>query len=151
MYQAFLVKYGEIGLKGNNRHIFENALKNRIMDSLRPLGEYTVVREQGRIFVECPQGYDYEDTVEALGRVFGVTGFCPVKVVETTDWETVKQATGDFVEEMYPQKNFTFKVAAKRADKQYRVNAFYAAFYVFSNRCKHGKLLSSFFQILICR
>ena len=41
MYQAFLVKYGEIGLKGSNRHIFENALKNRIMDSLRPLGEYT--------------------------------------------------------------------------------------------------------------
>ncbi|MBP3617339.1 MAG: tRNA 4-thiouridine(8) synthase ThiI [Lachnospiraceae bacterium] len=123
MYQAFLVKYGEIGLKGNNRHIFENALKNRIMDSLRPLGEYIVVREQGRIFVECPQGYDYEDTVEALGRVFGVTGFCPVKVVETTDWETVKQATGDFVEEMYPQKKFTFKVAAKRADKQYPITS----------------------------
>ena len=123
MYQAFLVKYGEIGLKGNNRHIFENALKNRIMDSLRPLGEYVVVREQGRIFVECPKGYDYEDTVEALGRVFGVTGFCPVKVVETTDWETVKQATGDFVEEMYPQKKFTFKVAAKRADKQYPITS----------------------------
>ena len=123
MYQAFLVKYGEIGLKGNNRHIFENALKNRIMDSLRPLGEYTVVREQGRIFVECPQGYDYEDTVEALGRVFGVTGFCPVKVVDTTDWETVKQATVDFVEEMYPRKNFTFKVAAKRADKHYPITS----------------------------
>ena len=123
MYQAFLVKYGEIGLKGNNRHIFENALKNRIMDSLRPLGEYIVVREQGRIFVECPEGYDYEDTVEALGRVFGVTGFCPVKVVETTDWETVKQATGDFVEEMYPRKNFTFKVAAKRADKHYPITS----------------------------
>jgi thiamine biosynthesis protein ThiI len=119
MYQAFLVKYGEIGLKGNNRHIFENALKNRVMDSLRPLGEYVVVREQGRIFIECPEGYDYEDTVEALGRVFGVTGFCPVKVVETTEWDTVKQAVGDFVEEMYPQKDFTFKVAAKRADKHY--------------------------------
>ena len=44
MYQAFLVKYGEIGLKGNNRHIFENALKNRIMDSLRPLGEAMTMR-----------------------------------------------------------------------------------------------------------
>ena len=69
MYQAFLVKYGEIGLKGNNRHIFENALKNRIMDSLRPLGEYIVVREQGRIFVECPQGYDYEEIKAAFGRL----------------------------------------------------------------------------------
>ena len=81
MYQAFLVKYGEIGLKGNNRHIFENALKNRVAEKLGSLGNYTVTREQGRIFVECPDGYDYEDTVEALGCVFGVSGYCPVKVV----------------------------------------------------------------------
>ena len=123
MYQAFLVKYGEIGLKGNNRHIFENALRDRVSEKLQPLGNYHVTREQGRIFVECPKGYDYEDTVEALGRVFGVSGFCPVKVVETTDWETVKQAVGNFVEEMYPQKNFTFKVAAKRADKHYPITS----------------------------
>ena len=123
MYQAFLVKYGEIGLKGNNRHIFENALKNRVAEKLGSLGNYTVTREQGRIFVECPDGYDYEDTVEALGCVFGVSGYCPVKVVETTEWETVKQAVGDFVEEMYPQKKFSFKVAAKRADKHYPITS----------------------------
>ncbi len=123
MYQAFLVKYGEIGLKGNNRHIFENALKNRVAEKLKPLGEYTVTREQGRIFVECPAGYDYEDTVEALGRVFGVSGFCPVEVVDTTEWETVKQAVGDFVEKTYAKKNFTFKVAAKRADKHYPITS----------------------------
>lgn len=123
MYQAFLVKYGEIGLKGNNRHIFENALKNRVAEKLSPLGNYTVTREQGRIFVECPAGYDYDDTLEALGCVFGVSGFCPVKVVDTTDWETVKQTFGDFVEEMYPEKSFTFKVAAKRADKHYPVTS----------------------------
>lgn len=123
MYQAFLVKYGEIGLKGNNRHIFENALKNRVAEKLRPLGEYTVTREQGRIFVECPAGYDYEDTVEALGRVFGVSGFCPVEVVESTEWETVKQAVGDFVEKTYANKEFTFKVAAKRADKHYPITS----------------------------
>ena len=123
MYQAFLVKYGEIGLKGNNRHIFENALKNRVAEKLGSLGNYTVTREQGRIFVECPDGYDYEDTVEALGCVFGVSGYCPLKVVETTEWETVKQAVGDFVEEMYPQKKFSFKVAAKRADKHYPITS----------------------------
>ncbi|MGN1084319.1 MAG: tRNA uracil 4-sulfurtransferase ThiI, partial [Lachnospiraceae bacterium] len=123
MYQAFLVKYGEIGLKGNNRHIFENALRDRVLEKLKPLGNYKVTREQGRIFVECPKGYDYEDTVEALGRVFGVSGFCPVEVVETTEWEAVKQAVGDFVEKMYPQKNFTFKVAAKRADKHYPITS----------------------------
>ncbi|MCH5273173.1 MAG: tRNA 4-thiouridine(8) synthase ThiI [Lachnospiraceae bacterium] len=123
MYQAFLVKYGEIGLKGDNRHIFENALRSRVQEKLKPLGEYNVTREQGRIFVECPEGYDYEDTVEALGRVFGVSGFCPVEVIESTEWETVKRAVGDFVEKTYPLKNFTFKVAAKRADKQYPITS----------------------------
>ena len=34
MYKAFLVKYGEIGLKGSNRHIFENALRDRVQEKL---------------------------------------------------------------------------------------------------------------------
>lgn len=119
MYKAFLVKYGEIGLKGSNRFIFENALRDRVQEKLSPLGDFRVIREQGRIFVECPEEYDYDDTVEALGRVFGVSGFCPVEVIESTDFEVVKKAVGDFVERTYPKKNFTFKAAAKRADKTY--------------------------------
>lgn len=123
MYKAFLVKYGEIGLKGSNRHIFENALRDRVQEKLAPLGSYKVVREQGRIFVECPEGYDYEDTVEALGQVFGVSGFCPVEVIETTEWDTVVKAVCEFVEKTYEKKNFTFKVAAKRADKHYPIES----------------------------
>ena len=119
MYQAFLVKYAEIGLKGSNRFIFENALRDRVKEKLSTLGNYTVIREQGRIFVECPQDYDYEDTVEALGQVFGVSGFCPVEVIDSTDFETVKEAVGAFVDKTYEKKNFTFKVFAKRADKHY--------------------------------
>lgn len=123
MYKAFLVKYGEIGLKGSNRHVFENALRDRVHEKLAPLGNYKVIREQGRIFVECPDGYDYEDTVEALGQVFGVSGFCPVEVIETTEWETVKEAVLAFVDKTYPKKNFTFKMAAKRADKNYPIES----------------------------
>lgn len=123
MYKAFLVKYCEIGLKGSNRHIFENALCDRIKEKLSVLGEYEVVREQGRIFVECPAVYDYDDTVEALGQVFGVSGFCPVQVIETTEFETVKQAVCEFVDKTYPRKNFTFKVFAKRADKRYPIES----------------------------
>ncbi|MGF7145698.1 thiamine biosynthesis protein ThiI [Anaerotaenia torta] len=119
MFKAFLIKYAEIGLKGNNRYIFENALRDRVKDALAPLGEYQVSKEQGRIFVECPPVYDYEETAEALQKVFGISSICPVAVIESSKWEDLTRGVGDYVEAMYPERSFTFKVEAKRADKNY--------------------------------
>ncbi len=120
MFKAFLIKYAEIGLKGNNRYIFENALRDRIKEALAPLGEYQVSKEQGRVFVECPAEYDYEETVDALQKVFGISSICPVAVIESSNWELLTKGVGDYVEAMYPDRNFTFKVEAKRADKNYQ-------------------------------
>lgn len=120
-YKAFLVKYAEIGIKGNNRHIFEKTLCNRIEQKLSQLGTYHVVREQGRIFIECPDGYDYEDTVDALKHIFGIWGFSPVVVIEQVDWENLVEKVCDYIEECYPQQTFTFKVKAKRGDKKYPI------------------------------
>jgi hypothetical protein len=70
-FQAFLIKYGEIGVKGKNRYIFEDALMNQIRFSLKEVeGTFYVHKSQGRIYVECEGYYDYEETVEALKRVF---------------------------------------------------------------------------------
>ncbi|NLO08573.1 MAG: tRNA 4-thiouridine(8) synthase ThiI [Clostridiales bacterium] len=119
MFKAFLIKYAEIGLKGNNRYIFENALRDRIAGVLKPLGTYNVYKEQGRVFVECPESYDYEETVEALQRVFGISSICPVAVIDNSDWESLTEGVGDYMDAMYPNKDITFKVMAKRADKNY--------------------------------
>ena len=120
MYQAFLLKYAEIGIKGKNRHVFENALRDQVKFNLNKLGnDYVVTREQGRIFIECPKDFDYEETVEALKKVFGVWGIMPVVVIDSTDWEIIKTEVTKYVDEFYPNKNFTFKVEAKRANKQY--------------------------------
>ncbi|SHJ63704.1 thiamine biosynthesis protein ThiI [Anaerocolumna jejuensis DSM 15929] len=119
MYKAFLIKYAEIGIKGKNRYLFENALRDQIKNALKELGNFLVTKEQGRIYVECPDDYDYEETVEALKRVFGIAWICPVMIVDTIDWEQLKTAVGDYVEERYPDRNFTFKMEAKRADKNY--------------------------------
>jgi thiamine biosynthesis protein ThiI len=119
MFKAFLIKYAEIGLKGKNRYIFENALVDRMKEALAPLGEFEVIKEQGRIFVQCPDEYDYEEAVAALQRVFGIASICPVVVIENSDWETLTRGVRDYVETMYPDKHFTFKVEAKRADKNY--------------------------------
>lgn len=123
IYRAFLIKYGEIGLKGKNRHVFENILCEQIRFHLKNLGEFEVLREQGRIFVSCPEQYDYEETVKELGKVFGVTGICPVVVIDTTDWDKITEAVLSYVDSFYTDKNFTFKVEAKRADKRYPVTS----------------------------
>ncbi len=119
MYKAFLIKYCEIGLKGKNRSYFEGCLVNRIRNVLDKLGDYEVYREQGRVFVSCPDGYDYDDTVEALGTVFGITGYSPVFVVDSTKWEDVTKGVCDYVEDYFDTHDFTFKVFAKRGDKSY--------------------------------
>lgn len=119
MYKAFLIKYAEIGLKGNNRYLFENALRDRVNEALKPFGDYIVSKEQGRIFVECPENYDYDETVDAIKKVFGISSFCPVFVIDGNDWESLILGVGNYIETIYPDRNFTFKVEAKRADKQY--------------------------------
>lgn len=119
-FQAFLIKYGEIGIKGKNRYIFEDALMNQIRFALQPVeGSFRVHRSQGRIYVECDGYYDYDETVEALKRVFGIVGICPVVHVEDQGFEQLKKDVVDYMDKMYPDKNTTFKVEARRGKKTY--------------------------------
>ena len=71
-YKAFLIKYGEIGIKGKNRYLFEDALMRQIQFALRDCGEFDVTKEQGRIYVDALTDYDYDEVIEALKRVFGI-------------------------------------------------------------------------------
>ena len=120
MYQAFLLKYAEIGIKGKNRYKFENALCEQVRRHLDRLeGKFNVVREQGRIFVEALEEFDFDDAIDAMRHVFGVSAISPVEVIEDKDWEHLTKAVGDFVEGQYPGEKFSFKVKCRRSDKQY--------------------------------
>ncbi|MDD3339735.1 MAG: tRNA 4-thiouridine(8) synthase ThiI [Lachnospiraceae bacterium] len=124
MFKAFLIKYGEIGLKGKNRHLFEDALCKQIRHALRKIeGEYLVTRDQGRIYVHCQSEYDYDETVHAIGMVFGIVGICPVFIVENTGFEDLKKDVIDYMRQVHPEANQTFKVAARRANKAYPLNS----------------------------
>lgn len=69
-FHTFLLKYGEIGLKGKNRYLFEDALVRQIRFALKvDDGNFQVHKSQERIYVDCEGEYDYEDTVEHLQRV----------------------------------------------------------------------------------
>lgn len=120
MYQAFLLKYAEIGIKGKNRYKFENALCKQVRHRLDKIeGEFEVVREQGRIFVEAKGEFDFDDAIDAMSRVFGVSSISPVEVIDDKSWENLTQKVGDFVERQYEKRDFTFKVKSRRSDKTY--------------------------------
>ena len=118
-YKAFMIKYAEIGTKGKNRYIFEDILCKNINRKLKSLGDFYIRKEQGRIFVEAKSEYDYEDTVSALTKVFGIVGICPVIVEEDTSFETIRDRVIEYVDKAYDRKNFTFKVNTRRNDKSY--------------------------------
>ena len=73
MFKSFLIKYGEIGIKGKNRYLFEDALVKQIKHALAPLeGTFDVYKTWGRVFVECDENFDYEEVVKTLQDFFGI-------------------------------------------------------------------------------
>lgn len=122
-FKSFLIKYAEIGVKGKNRFLFEDALVRQIHLSLKHIdGTFHVYKEVGRIYVDA-EDYDYEEVIDALQHVFGIAGICPVVQVEDTGFEDLKENIVKYMDEMYPDKHITFKVNARRARKNYPLNS----------------------------
>ncbi len=124
MFKTFLIKYGEIGIKGKNRYLFEQALVDQINFALsRVEGNFHTWREQGRIYIDAEGLYDFDETVEALQRVFGIVGICPVMKVEDHGLEELGNEVIDYLAEMYQMEGKTFKVMTRRARKSYPVES----------------------------
>jgi thiamine biosynthesis protein ThiI len=124
MFTAFLIKYAEIGVKGRNRYMFEDALVDQIRFALGKVeGEFKVRKTQGRIYVDAVSEFDYDETVEALKKVFGISGICPMIYVEDEGFEKLSETIVDYIGKVYPEKNKTFKVFARRARKNYPLSS----------------------------
>lgn len=124
MYKAFLIKYAEIAIKGKNRYIFEDALVDQIRRVLKDVdGSFDVVKERGRIYVFARSGFDYEETVEALKRVFGIYGICPAVVLQDEGYDELAKAVVSYVKEVYGSREMTFKMDVRRTKKSYPMNS----------------------------
>ena len=124
MYKAFLIKYGEIGVKGKNRFIFEDALVRQIKFSLKDVeGEFDVRRADGRIYVNALSDYDYDEVIDSLTRVFGIVGICPVVQIEDNGFDDLANQVINYLDKAYKNKNLTFKVNARRTRKNYPMNS----------------------------
>lgn len=124
MFTSFLIKYGEIGVKGKNRYLFEEALCQQIKYALKRCdGEFRLSRTPGRVFVDALSDFDYDEVIENLQAVFGITGICPVVRLEDEGFEKLAGEVVRYMDTVYPDKHITFKVAARRSRKNYPKNS----------------------------
>ena len=120
MYRAFLIKYGEIGTKGKNRYLFEDALCRQIKRALKKVeGEFVISKEQGRIYVESKTDFDYDEAVKAIKTVFGIIWICPMVQIDDNGFDDLASNVVKYMKDIYGDKQLTFKVKSRRARKDY--------------------------------
>lgn len=117
-----LLKYGEIALKGLNRPMFERQLLANVRSVLGDIGKFHVRKSQSTIYVEpVEEGLDMEEAVSALTKVFGIVNICPASACEK-DMDSIAETTIACLAEIETEGR-TFKVEAKREDKQFPLNS----------------------------
>ncbi len=118
MNEIFLLKLGEVVLKGANRFTFENKLKGNIRRRMRYFGDFKVYIRQSTVYIE-PQNADcdVEGAWEACGTIFGIASMCRCRPAEKS-MDAIFGAVMDYLgEEIAQQKSF--KVESKRSDKSF--------------------------------
>ena len=119
----YLIRLGEISLKGQNRNFFEKKLKNNIKLKIHP-HRSLLTREKGRFYLyvdkDCP-----EDTViRTLQTTFGVVGFSKA-IVCNKDWDEIVSSAKALIEnEPFADGKGTFKVECRRGDKSFFMNSY---------------------------
>src|SRR5690625_192219 len=118
-YDHILIRYGEIGLKGNNTRFFLNRLQKNMERKLQDFPQIHVQQTQGRLFILL-NGHDPEPIIQICKNIFGIHSLS-LAIKTENDVEVIKEAA------VYALKNSektkTFKVVTKRADKTFPVGS----------------------------
>lgn len=117
MYNILIAKYGEIGVKGKNRYIFENKLIRNIRNMLKSIGKFNVYKEYGRIYIDVDDS-NYKEVMNEVSKVFGVVGVCPAMKREK-DYQILKDTALLMLENKVKEGSKTFKIQSKRGDKSF--------------------------------
>ena len=122
MKEIFLLKLGEIVLKGANRRQFEDKLRQNIRRRMRAYGNFDVYIMQSTVYVEpMDEMADVEGAWEACHTIFGVVSLCRCRPCEKNIdriYETAEAYLGDDLDCAK-----SFKVESKRSDKAFPMNS----------------------------
>ena len=118
MNEIFLMKLGEVVLKGANKRQFENKLRQNIRRRMKAYGNFDVYIMQSTVYVEpMDEEADVEGAWEACRSIFGVVSLCRCKPCEKTldaIFDAIEEYLGDDLECAE-----SFKVESKRSDKAF--------------------------------
>ncbi len=122
MNEMFLLKLGEIVLKGGNRFQFENRLKTNISRRMRAFGAFRISIVQSTVFVEPEDALcDLDGAWEACHFIFGVVSLCRCRPCEKTLDAIFEAAMAYLGDDLRLSKSF--KVESRRADKRFPLNS----------------------------
>ncbi len=134
----YIVRCGEVALKGMNKPYFEKKLADRVRNSLADLGLASsraakdeegqkkgveVKRHQGLIYIRSPKDIPEDEIIRRVSKVFGVASVSPAVEAES-DLDKIGEEAVKFMKCLIEKKGIkTFKVYAKRADKNFPVES----------------------------
>lgn len=119
----FIVRCGEVALKGMNKPYFERMLVDRIKKNLKDFEGTDVRRHEGLIFVRADKKHDREQMIRQISKVFGVASISPA-VEAPSNLDAIGEEAVKYMMELIETKGIrTFKVEAKRADKNFPVKS----------------------------
>ena len=118
MKEIFLLKLGEIVLKGANKRQFEDKLRQNVRRRMRPYGNFDVYLMQSTIYVEpMDEMCDVDGAWEACNSIFGLVSLCRCRACEKdldSIFNTIEEYLGDELDCAE-----SFKVESKRSDKRF--------------------------------
>ena len=118
MNEMFLLKMGEIVLKGLNRSTFEGRLQSNLTRRLKPYGKYKIRLLQSTVYVEPEdEDCDLDGAWEACARVFGIAAMSRCRGCEKNLDDIYRACVEYLGDEIDMAKSF--KVESKRADKKF--------------------------------
>jgi thiamine biosynthesis protein ThiI len=134
----FLLKYGELSLKGRNRDQFIRRVVEDIRSRLGGI-DCAITGERGRIYLEVP-AEEQERVAETLSRTFGLVGFSRTLLVPK-DMQRIREAAAALAAELLVSRGARFKVEARRSDKSFPLTSYGIA-------CDLGAFLTERFPAL---
>lgn len=120
-YDHLLVRYGELTLKGTNRKMFVNQLKDNVKRALIPLSGYHVKGKRDRMYIELSPEADINEIIQRLSKVYGIKSISPVIKIDKNE-EKINQSAIQLSHDF--EKGSTFKVDVKRVDKSFRLDTY---------------------------
>ena len=122
MKEIFLLKLGEIVLKGANKRQFESRLRQNVRRRMKNYGNFDVYIMQSTVYVEpMDENCDVDGAWEACRSIFGVVSLCRCRPCEK-NVDAIFEAIENYLGEDLDCAD-SFKVESKRSDKRFPLNS----------------------------